>query len=150
MLFIRLVSTLWVAASIYWVYSEPTNFEPKVSLLGSCFSLLSFVYSPHRGADVFITLNDESNERNRYRFMLNIENRGDRDAHDLRITFPDSFRADADSEEVASVPKLLRAGETKKIRAFLHLGSPPSFDFEWSWRGAGWRRHTRSSVVRVE
>lgn len=147
MLLIRAVSVLWVSASICWIYKEPTNWEPVVSMLGSCFSLLAFVYPMHRGAEVFVTLENESTARDKYRFMLNIENKGDQDAKDLRITFPESFPAD--EGDVAALPRVLRAGETRKIRALLHLGSPPSFDFEWSWRGSGWRRQARSSVVKL-
>jgi hypothetical protein len=144
----RLISLLWIGASVYWIVAEPSNIEPKVSMVGSVFSLLSFFYPNYRGAEVFITLHNESTPESKYKFMLHIENKGDHDAEDLRIVFPPTFPFFSGDREL--VPKTIRAGELRKIRTLLSLGTPRSFEFEWSWRSSLLRRRSRKEVIQCQ
>ena len=148
MLLIRFLSLLWIGGSIYWVWREPTETEPKVSLIGALFSLATFFWSPKKPAEIFVTLKNESSPTQKYKFMLWIENRGESDAEDFSITFPPHFPSVAG--EVETIPKVLRPSEIKKIRVVLSLGSPDSFEIAWSWRGSMCRRHERKSVVQLE
>lgn len=148
MLLIRLLSLLWIGGSIYWVWREPTETEPKVSLVGALFSLVTFFWSPKKPAEVFISFKNESSETQKYKFMLWIENRGESDAKDFSVTFPPNFPSVAG--EIETIPKVFRPSEIKKIRVILSLGSPHEFELRWSWRGSMCRRHERKSVVQLE
>lgn len=147
-LILRLISVLWISGSLYWIYAEPNNIEPKVSIAGAAFSLISFYYPNYKGAEVFITLHNESTPQSKYKYMLHVENKGDLEARDLRIVFPSTFVFFEGDREL--VPNSLRPGELKKIRTLLSLGMPRTFEFEWSWRSSLWRRQSRKEVVQCQ
>ena len=129
-IFLRIISVPWILGSIYWIYIEPTNTEPKINIISSLFSIVSFFSTLPRGAEVFITIHHEGHPTDKHKVMLHLENKGDQDAKDLQIIFPPSFQTY--EGDLASIPKVLRVGELKKIRVIRGLGFPHQYDVKWS------------------